>query len=352
MSQRIESKLHEVHDQIVNKIQINKKAAIDRLRAQEMEAILYQIKNLKNNPSNSIEGLLSEQAQILINQSLNMLNMNRKGTNRLKGDDLFHRSHAVSTSYGGDDIFEEELAAVLSVIEKEATGSTLGIANRLVGGKSANIKLQGEINKDINKIMTKLIQRTAKRVNTEGQLLKEKHWTPPVARPGKIDVNGLSEIHIESDLHPAWKDLYRVFSGCTFSVKNYSSYFSNQLNIHLGSTDYYKALYGSLSSLNYSQEQIDKIIYSGLASYNKSKNKTVASHFYHLRFIYELTGIGLYDSQGDPISGVDFLIYNDPSSDAIFVRSTADLIAQELENERVGSPLGGVSIAKANFKQT
>jgi hypothetical protein len=46
-----------------------------------------------------------------------------------------------------------------------------------------------------------------------------------------------------------------------------------------------------------------------------------------MRFIYELTGVGLYDAQGDPISGVDFLIYNDPGSDAIFVRSTADLIA-------------------------
>lgn len=346
--QRIESRLHQVHDQIVNKIQINAKAAVDRQRAAKMESILYRIKNLNAQPENSIEGLLDEQAKTLIEQSLSALNANRVGNRRLSGQDLFHRTHGTSTSYGGDDIFEEELAAVLSTIEREATGSTIGLGGYLVGGQQANI-LTGEISKDVQKIMTKYVNGMAKNIN-EKPHNEQKQWSKPQARSGKVDVNGLSIVDITADLNPLWSDLYQTFSGCTFSVKNYSSYFTNSLNIHLGNTDYYKALYGSLSSLGYDQKTIDKIIFSGLNSYAKSQNNTVALHFYHLRFIYELTGVGLYDQAGEPISGVDFLIYNDPSSDAIFVRSTADLIAQELENNRVGSPLGGIAISKASFK--
>jgi hypothetical protein len=66
---------------------------------------------------------------------------------------LFHRAHGTSTSYGGDDILEEELAAALSIIEKQATGKMSGIGTLLVGGKSANINLTDEIDKDIEKIM-------------------------------------------------------------------------------------------------------------------------------------------------------------------------------------------------------
>jgi hypothetical protein len=46
------------------------------------------------------------------------LNSNRKGKHRLSGNDLFHRAHGTSTTYGGDDIFEEEFAAALTVIEQ------------------------------------------------------------------------------------------------------------------------------------------------------------------------------------------------------------------------------------------
>jgi hypothetical protein len=96
---------------------------------------------------------------------------------------------------------------------------------------------------------------------------EEKHWTKPLARSGKIDVNGLTEVSIDAELNPLWDELYRLFSGCTFSVKNYSSYYTKSLNIHLGNTDYYKALYGVLSDLNYDQKAANAIIYSGLKSY-------------------------------------------------------------------------------------
>ena len=118
-----------------------------------MESILYRIKNLNAQPEDSIDVLLDSQAQTLITQALESLNANRKGNKRLSGTDLFHRAHGTSTSYGGDDIFEEELAAVFSIIEKEATGATIGISGHLVGGQQANV-LVDEINRDVQKIMS------------------------------------------------------------------------------------------------------------------------------------------------------------------------------------------------------
>lgn len=346
MKQRIESKLHNVHNELTAKMNFNAKAAVDRVRAAKMQQVLYQIKNLSTTASNPIEGLLNEQAMTIIDESLGMLNANRKGKRRLSGHDLFHRAHGTSTSMGGDDIFEEELAAVLSSIEKQATGTTIGVEGRLVGGQSANI-LMSEVSKDVEKVMNKFINNTERRINNTTD--QNKHWTKPVARSGKVDVEGLTKMDITAELNPAWTDLYHLFSGCTFSVKNYSSFFTKSLNIHLGNTDVYKALYGSLSALSYDNDEINSIISAGLHSYENSGNQTVANHFYHLRFIYELTGVGLYDSEGEPISGVDFLIYNDPNTDAIYVRSTADMIATELEKDAPGSMFSGISIKKSDF---
>lgn len=347
MAQRIEGKLSALHTELINKIQINNKAAKDRPRAAEMEKVLYQIKNLNSTPSNEIEGLLGDQAQVIIDETLGILNSNRKGKHRLNGNDLFHRAHGTSTTYGGDDIFEEEFAAALTVIEQQATGRSINISDKLVGGQAANILID-EIGKDVEKFMNKYVEGVTKRINSSGEK-KDTHWTKPVARSGKVDVNGISPIEITAELNPLWERLYRLFSGCTFSVKNYSSYFKQSLDIHLGNTDVYKALYSVLSQTGYSADEINSIIHAGLRSYDASGNKTVATHFYHMRYIYELTGIGLYDKNGEPISGVDFLIYNDPNSDAIFVRSTADMIAKELEKTHKSSPFGGIKVAKADF---
>lgn len=347
MAQRIEGKLQSLHVELIDKIQINSKAAKDRPKAAAMEKALYQIKNLNRLPTNTVEGLLDEQAQLLIDETLGILNSNRKGKNRLSGNELFHRAHGTSTSFGGDDIFEEEFAATLTVIEQQATGRSVDISQKLVGGQAANVLID-EVGKDVEKFMNKYVENITKRISNTGNQ-KEGHWVKPVARSGKVDVNGITPIDVSAELNPKWEQLYKLFSGCTFSVKNYSSYFSKSLDIHLGNTDIYKALYGVLSKVGYDSNEINSIIHAGLRSYDASGNKTVATHFYHMRYIYELTGVGLYDKNGEPISGVDFLIYNDPNSDAIFVRSTADMIAQELEKEHRTSPFGGIKVAKADF---
>ena len=91
------------------------------------------------------------------------------------------------------------------------------------------------------------------------------------------------------------------------------------------------------------------------ASYKKrpqviSRNNDI----FHLRFMYELTGSGLIDpemSPPAPLDTVDFIIYNDPTSDKIFVKSTKEIIAEILDNKanKITNPWSGVYISKAKF---
>lgn len=348
MRSRIESQLNLAHAELMDKLKLEQKAKTDRLKAKEMEDVLYTIKNLKMLSENSIDTALNEQAQEIIQQSLMALNANRRGRNKFTSQSLFHRTHKTKTSLNSDDIFEEELAAVIASIETLATGKTISLDSKLVGTSSANIFIT-ETDDTVKKVLSKYNAKLSNAIQQKSSTKQDRHTVNVRATAGKVDVTGISDMSITAELNPAWEHLMKLFSNCTFSVKNYSSKALTSLNIHLGSTNIYKALYGALSQSNRTEQEINYIIGAGLRSYMASKNKTVATHFYHLRFIYELTGVGLYDSEG-PISGVDFLIYNDPSSEAIYVRSTADLILQELNKKRIGSLRSGITLAKSMFK--
>jgi hypothetical protein len=64
-----------------------------------------------------------------------------------------------------------------------------------------------------------------------------------------------------------------------------------------------------------------------------------------LRFIYELRGSGLLGSNG-LVMPVKYLIYNDPDSDAIFVRDTASIILEFLKSAtRINSLFGEVTLS-------
>ena len=68
--------------------------------------------------------------------------------------------------------------------------------------------------------------------------------------------------------------------------------------ITLGNSNLYRAVAGSLSSLGHDDKTIASAFWAG---YNKVKqgNIDVANHFYHLRYIYELTAF-----KGNPFSEI------------------------------------------------
>lgn len=374
---RIETKLIRLHDEILSEYHIREKAKRDKEVATQIELVLRTLKGLPVEASNDIEQSLldqaQEQAQILIDNSMSALNKNRTGgvgQGRLTGG-IFRHYHGrknkkkgtvtgTLTTWGGADIFEEELAAVIASIEHQALGTTeINLQSKLTGKLTANVQLEHALDKDMQKIMEQFISKTEQRLNREAGL-EEKHYTKPVARAIKTDVTGTSKIQVTAQLNPQWELLYKLFQGKRFTVKNYSSYVQDtkhpHVALHLGDSDMYKAIYAVLSQLGYSQRYIDKVIFSGLSSLLKSKqnntkkNATVNQHFYHMRFIYELQGSGVYDSEGNSITGADFFIYNDPATKNIYVRSTAEMILDAIHTGTItGQALGGISINKAYF---
>jgi hypothetical protein len=72
---------------------------------------------------------------------LNNVRRDKVGLGTLSTDGLFYRAYKsvnVSTKKA-DDIFEEEFAALLTSIEKQATGKIINYDTKLTGSKSANI---------------------------------------------------------------------------------------------------------------------------------------------------------------------------------------------------------------------
>ena len=68
--------------------------------------------------------------------------------------------------------------------------------------------------------------------------------------------------------------------------------------------------------------------------------------------MYELTGSGLIDSTTKkPLNSVDFLIYNDPISDKIFVKSTKKMVYDILNDKKmkITNPWSGIYVSKLSF---
>ena len=76
----------------------------------------------------------------------------------------------------------------------------------------------------------------------------------------------------------------------------------------------------------------------------------VIEHFKHMRYVYELTGYGLYDNYNNNESTyVKYIIYNDPQSEKVYVKDTASLL---LEKFKDGSSISDLyNIVKVNASE-
>ena len=182
---------------------------------------------------------------------------------------------------------------------------------------------------------------------------------------GKVDVQGY-KITIKKQSTPELMQIYNLLKDATFSAKNYDSqkivgknvdslikeFNAGHTTLMLGKTNTYRALSGSLHYLGInSKKTIDNIIFSGLTVLNSGKDtdkyNDVANHFYHLRYLYELTGAGIIGKDGKS-QRVKYLIYNDPSGN-IYVKSTYEIIADILgDNLNKNKKL--ITISKDAFK--
>lgn len=332
----IYGEMRKVHTAMDMKYKLKRNAAADIKKAQQMEQYLRAFKavvNQKKGQNNIIIGELEDQAirniSAQVGASLGLSNY--KLFKNVHG-----RNYTLAKSLGADDIFELELSHFLNAAITEVTkGQSVGNA-KVLGRLPGNIA-KGFLNQ-ISKHGSSLVSGKASQIITK-----------PTFKSGKVDVVSFSgNFQYSADVLPYWENFIKIFKGARFTVKNYSS-FSKYETIHLGHTDITKTLLSSLTEIGYNQKEALHIFEHSLAY---QSDLIVGEHLLHLRFAYELTGGGLRDEDGNKLTGADFFIYNDPSSNDIYVRSTKEMIANAMDYMgSVQDPLrSNIVILKNSFK--
>ena len=325
-----------VHDLMLQKYKLQQEAAVDIQRAKTMELYLRAFKTLgnqkKQNNNVIMQNLETQAMQDIVKQVGQKLGIGRYN--------LFQNQHSwylnSQQRWGVDDVFEAELQTFLNTAIEEATNGAVKGDAKTIGNLPGNIseKLMKTLNQNQNKLIDNL---SSDLVNT------------PIFKSGKVDVKSFTTT-VTADIKPFWQDFINAFTGAKFTVKNYKGNSSTE-TIHLGKTNIMKSLMGSLSELVHNEKEAIHIYYHSLYYADVQKDQEIGQHILHLRFSYELSGEGLYDEQHNKIDEADFFIYNDSTSNNIYVRSTKEMIANALDYMgQVSDPIrSSVVILKNSF---
>lgn len=315
-------------------------------RAAQMETILRKIKSMRvtqDKNQNNIESVLDDQCYQVAEEAFS--NLKTISKDNLKAKRLFMTTHGtgyeLGKQMGVDDIVEAELSSVIQSIQALAFSNKIEIDN-LDFLSNTTGRMKGNLVDDAQKLMENItedaVQGVANKINNTNFRNKPyKKLTAKLkdtqAKSIKTDVISFNA-DLVAELDPVW-DQFSVFAGANFTVKNYISKRKNDIavQIHFGESNPYKSIMAQLTYLGFGVPQSKHIFYHSLNSWLDSKAKSVEIHIPHIRFAYELQGNGLYDANGDPISGADFLIVNDPISENIYVRSTKAMVAAALRRE-------------------
>lgn len=341
----INTELNEVHSRMIAKYNLKKQASSDVVKAKQMEAYLRTFKALGNQHDDKIMPTFQNELET---EAMRQIALDVGVALGINSYSLFRNQHRwyldSQSRWGADDVFEAELQTLLNIALNKASinqNVTINSGSAIVGN------IAGNISKEFLNLVSENGQRIISTSSIPSKLI-----STPQFRAGKVDVTGYSgNFDIIADIDSKWQNFIRIFTGAKFTVKNYSSTSKNEI-IHLGRSNIMKSILGELDELNYSSKNALHIYYHSINSYNKRKTETVGHHILHLRFAYELSGGGLYDSQGNRLDAADFFIYNDPSSNNIWVRSTKDMIANAMDylDSSIGNPItSGVVILKQSF---
>lgn len=368
--------LNNVHNVVTQNLMAKSK----KEKAQEIEFALQSLKRdifkihelnkTANDDINlpSIETFYSEINDLAINVFNQQVSLYSDKT-RKQYDTLLQRRHSSTKSVLGDDIVEEEIAILASL------GSTDFKAGDIVVGGNQDVSsiiknLTEEEKKKIKDSIIKLAEKKGKQIqrrNKSGDL-ESVISTNVTVRSGKTDILVPAEIELNANAHPMIQRITKAMAGHNFSIKNYTSiswvngqselrdFQKTYLNFSESGSNIFKAVTGGLYEYTSSEKVIEAIYYRGVQYLTNntvppdtSDYETVNNHFAHLRTIYQLKGSGIIDESGKSMA-VDFVIWNDPSSQFIYVRDVNTLILNCLNTNL--DIFGRVRMSFANFKNS
>ena len=268
--------------------------------------------------------------------------------------------------------FEKQLNAVIaSTLQKASSGSfdnktVRNISTKQIAMGSKGAGLGSEM---VDYLASQAVKGIAADFNGTAQ---KKHtridkYTTEI-KSGKIDSSGLMfQGEISASPSSYLGQIAKLLSKANFTAKSYASQkeiwdrtqkakiekMVNNAYLHLGSTNQARIYLPLLSAYLPAPVALSAYMYI-----INTSNAAVQLQAARLRFIYELTGYGQVYQNGaiqqliddSELLGANYIIYNDPATDDIFVRSTADIIAELWDNlDRLISEKS-VKLEKSLFK--
>lgn len=345
--------LNEVHAVMTAKYLLNQSKDVEE--AKKLQDFFQMLKraalDINTLPSNLDKALFQQ----LLDRTTQIF---EKRAGSAKTQDLFRRMG--KNSYERGDIFERELSAIIQAVAEKAANTTS------LGGKEYTIRTgQQTGSTTLTDDLIQAFQDKLKEGMTEDRALKELQSSNESFQKRvqiKTDIQGIS-VEIDASMKGTpIEEIQKLLSQATFTAKSYASEgFNTQtkkmeaLNdlyptIHLGNSNPVRAVYGALTSLGYNSSTATSA-YAASSHLIEKKNKNVINHIYHLRYLYELTGAGTRMLTGE-YKEAKFLIYNDPATDNIYVKSSAEILAEVFNDNSdwSGDPFGGIVIYKSKFE--
>ena len=380
--------LSTVHKNITAKMQLEQ----DKQGAKILENFLQNIKDIarvlmeQTSSRNSLvkqadvatriaclSGELVEWYKDLVNEVIQVETNARKkkGLEKLSGNkyNLFKRAHSrnkVDTNTF-DDIFEEELASLFAVLEKRINNKTYKMKDINIDifgtgktpGQILGTEVIEELSKDFHDGVAAGLQEVAKnqKIKASTQVLG-KEFKKQVAI--KTDIQNLAlDINATFGLDDASIDkIIPLLNEATFTAKNYLNTTIAKNGLELGETNLLRSIMGILGVAFPSNRPIEwrDMFYRGAQIMTKTNSTPSAAptdvmmHFYHMRFAYELSGLGLIDATTFKPLFAKYLIYNEPDGNKIHVFDTASLILEEFGNKSIANTFGRIALHR-NFNK-
>lgn len=332
-----------VHADMV--LRYDKKNQVDSLHAFELQTFFQTLKQAAMNPT----GIEDETISVIADNLSSI--MAKRGA---KFSNLFQKR--------GGTRFERELTDVINAVYQEVSEEDFEFDTTQVNigsmtGTSVNLSDNILSDKNIQKMLKATGTKAQKYIeNEKGERLLV-YYLPEV--DGKIDVKGY-RINIKANPSSKMLNIYNLLANATFTAKNYDSMtwdqklesfvqLSGHTTLTLGKSNVYRAIVGILEEIGYEHKTSVSAFWAGYNKINQG-DSNVASHFYHLRYIYELTGLGI-KYNGQDFGEAKYLIYNNPHGN-IYVKSTASIIS-DVMHEVLNDPKAysmQISISKRSFR--
>ena len=260
--------------------------------------------------------------------------------------------------------FEKVLGSIITATMEYASGGTdLSYLNKKTqfGAQSFRAGILGNLENEIMQFGANIVQSKAnvlkKSLQSQVQNKNNDYVNIQLSSENqsnaKIDVSGRIFANIEIIINPTSQIgvVANLLKRASFSAKNYDmSYYRNQIKqrVQFQSERNIQLLLGKTKldtvffSL-FSEEYPAPVVLSFLFYSLNTRNEQIRMKLAQLRFIYELTGYGqhyinneieqLFKQEFDESPfRVNYFIWNNPSTDTITVKSTAELIEWSYNN--------------------